>query len=117
MTTLTTMRSVLEVLEKNLKSPVCGVTFNITTKAITDLTTLIADMERHEPVEWQYDVATYLEGDLRGRQWRFNILSPTKPYLGNNMVQNLTPLYPHPQPKDEPVQEPITLHGWGGDRN
>lgn len=67
-----------------------------------------------EPVAWRWDQATYGPDDLRGRQWQFNTFSPSKPYTGNNMVQNLTPLFAAP-PQRKPLTEDeiaeIALHG------
>jgi len=51
-----------------------------------------------EPVAWMYDAATYPEGDLRGRQWKHNVFSTSKPYTENNMVRNLRPLFAHHAP-------------------
>ena len=50
-----------------------------------------------EPVAWMYEQATYLEGDLRGRQWYPHVSTtrPGKPW----MVRDLTPLYLHPAPQ------------------
>ena len=59
-----------------------------------------------EAVAWRYDEATYRPGDLRGRQWRFNLFAMCKPYLHpiqEDMVQNVTPLYTHP-----PQRKPLT---------
>lgn len=49
-----------------------------------------------EPVAWRYDIATYLEGDVRGRGWRqtFSAQKPNMPWL----TRDVTPLYTAPQP-------------------
>ena len=39
----------------------------------------IAELEGPEPVAWKYQEATYPEGDLRGRGWRFHQFSMSKP--------------------------------------
>jgi hypothetical protein len=54
-----------------------------------------AQQPEQEPVAWRYDQATYMPGDVRGRQWKFNVFAQHKPYM-NNMVQNVTPLYTSP---------------------
>jgi hypothetical protein len=59
------------------------------------------EQEQAEPVAWRYDQATYMPGDVRGRQWKFNVFAQHKPYM-NNMVQNVTPLYTSPTTTTEP---------------
>jgi len=53
---------------------------------------------KQEPVAWMYDAATYPERDLRGRQWKHNMFSTSKPYTENNMVRNLRPVFAYPAP-------------------
>jgi hypothetical protein len=59
-----------------------------------------------EPVAWRYDQAKYRFNDLRGRQWAFNVFSQARPYI-DEMVQNVTPLYTTPQPKQKHRGEPV----------
>ena len=68
-----------------------------------------------EPVAWRYDEATYRPGDLRGRQWRFNLFAVCKPYLHpiqEDMVQNVTPLYAHPPQRKPLTDEQIAKIDW-----
>jgi hypothetical protein len=60
-----------------------------------------AQQPEQEPVAWRYDQATYMPGDVRGRQWKFNVFAQHKPYM-NNMVQNVTPLYTPPTTTTQP---------------
>lgn len=53
-------------------------------------------------VAWMYNRARYGPTDLRGQQWRPE-LSRLKPYEGNGMVRDVTPLYTSP-----PRREPLT---------
>ena len=57
-----------------------------------------------EPVAYLYIEATYPEGDLRGRQWKFHQFSrskPDRPWMQRDVV----PLYDHPAPA---AREPLT---------
>ena len=47
-----------------------------------------------EPVAWMYEMARYLDGDIRGRNWQPHISkhNPKMPW----MVRDLRPLYLHP---------------------
>jgi hypothetical protein len=65
------------------------------------------EQEQAEPVAWMYDAATYPEGDLRGRQWKHNVFSVSKPYMDNNMVNNLRGLYTAPQGQTELLRQAL----------
>jgi hypothetical protein len=51
-----------------------------------------------QPVGWMYIEATYNEGDLRGRQWKFHQFSRTKPDR-SWMQRDVVALYDHPAPQ------------------
>lgn len=68
----------------------CKITF-----AITALRAALAQPD--EPVAWSYELATYIDGDLRGRGWECR-LSRYAPSVPIGMVRKLTPLYLHPAP-------------------
>jgi len=56
---------------------------------------IVKQMMQADPVAWRYDLATYLEGDVRGRNWReaFSGQKPNMPWL----TKDVTPLFPAPR--------------------
>ena len=55
---------------------------------------IVKEMMAQEPAAWRYDIATYVEGDVRGRCWRqaFSAHNPNMPWL----TKDVTPLYAAP---------------------
>lgn len=60
----------------------------------------------HAPVAYMYNRAKYGQTDLRGQQWTPE-LSRLKPYTGNGMVRELTPLYTRPHARKPLTDEQI----------
>ena len=55
----------------------------------------LSECRAARPIAWRWDEARYRPGDLRGRQWVYNRYAGLPPYI-DEMVRNVTPLYPHP---------------------
>ena len=68
----------------------------------TGQTDLLQAMIDQAPAAYMYDQARYGPTDLRGQQW-LPELSRLKPYEGNGMVRDVTPLYTTP-----PQRKPLT---------
>jgi len=114
MTTLTTLRSVLEALTNTLPTmhknttTLGKVNYHAAKDAITDMTALIADMKKAEPVEDSDLLAALAEvrdlfpmpkhGSPVEREWAAAMADP---YNVPNYVRACIA-----QPKAEPVQEP-----------
>jgi len=77
---------------------------HLTGPAITDLRSAIAEMEAGEPVAWRYTFKTKVVR-LEQRRLDFYHWEDTDWLKGE-------PLFTHPQPKAEPVQEPVKLWLW-----
>lgn len=60
----------------------------------------------HAPAAYMYNRARYGPTDLRGQQWTPE-LSWLKPYTGNGMVRELTPLYTRPHARKPLTDEQI----------
>jgi len=72
-----------------------------------EATEALAAQPVREPVAWMYDIATYIDGDVRGRNWRqaFSTQKPNMPW----MTKDVTPLYATPQPVREPLSQGAIL--------
>ena len=66
----------------------------------TGQTDLLQAMIDQAPAAYMYDQARYGPTDLRGQQW-LPELSRLKPYEGNGMVRDVTPLYTTPPQLEE----------------
>ena len=113
MTTITKLKAALAALEKSANYMKCTEAVfsqgrmyldmtmmpslsKASDQSITDLSSVIAEMEAGEPVAWRKKDTGQLEGAKAFAQ----------PYNWGDKTK-WEPLFTHPQPKAEPVQEPV----------
>jgi hypothetical protein len=81
--------------------------------ALYDAADILGKMEKAQPVAqpvaWKFQEATYPEGDLRGRGWRFHQFSmskPDRPWMQDDVI----PLYAAPQAVNQMLLEAIECY-------